>query len=117
MSQALDMEDVIRVVAGLIPHCTDPDLTERAIALRDKMVRHAPGTNMDVNHGALPEVVVRLAMTDAFQVLEASELQNPAAILIVQADRPDGTMGRSLVSTIANPWDLLKVVLANEGKT
>jgi hypothetical protein len=114
VTQAIDMRDVVAVLGDLIAHCEDADVTRRATALRDRMVKHAPGTNMSTNHGSLPEVVIRLALTDAFQVLEASELENPAVVLIVQADRRDGTMGRSLASTIGNPFDLLRVVLAND---
>lgn len=114
MTQAIDMRDVVGVLGELIAHCDDADITRRATKLRDRMVKHAPGTNMSTNHGSLPEVVIRLALTDAFQVLEASELENPAVVLIVQADRRDGTMGRSLASTIGNPFDLLRVVLAND---
>lgn len=114
MTQSINTRDLVSIMGELIAHCDHAGVVHRATVLRDLLVTHAPGTNMRTDHGALPQATIRQALGATFDVLEASELQNPAAVLIVQAERPDGTMGRSLASTIGNPFDLLRVVLAND---
>lgn len=62
-----------------------------------------------VDHGSLPEDAMRAALERAYHALEEFGIHNPAITLIVQ----DDDQRRGLASTIANPADLLRVVLFN----
>lgn len=66
--------------------------------------------NAGVDHGAVPEAAMRAAIEAAHAELVKAGVQDPGVVLIAQED---ATQARGLASTIANPADLLRVVLWN----
>lgn len=66
--------------------------------------------NAGTGHGGLPEGAMRAAVEAAHAALHEHGVENPAVVLIGQED---GTQRRGLASTVANPDDLLRVVLYN----
>lgn len=74
----------------------------------DAHTNAAAGVDNDVMHRAL---------TAAYEVLEA-ELDEPGAVLVVQNGQPRASnYGRTVASTVANPFDLLRTIVDHNDPT
>jgi hypothetical protein len=73
-----------------------------------------PRLDPDASHPDADHDVIRKAMEAAHEQLLAGGLVNPAEILIVQTHDENGrTTSRTAGSSIANPQDILRLVLRN----
>ncbi len=67
----------------------------------------------DAQQGSVPKPPAAAALNAAIAALEDHGIEDPAVVMLVQENRPQGRSPRSLVSNAANPVDLLRVTVDN----